>query len=182
MAASTTTLPRVPSWPFLRLLVVSWIAGTLVYVQGWVSPAARMAHRSVRLVPSTSSSSTALGASKMIPLISTLTKASKKLRDSVSSKERTREELKSGIAAFYDRSSQLWEQVWGEHMHHGACVFGGNGFEMCWSCSTPTPPTFTHSLTPVCLFFSHCDARSRKPPQATTFPKIGPIMWQPRSI
>ena len=24
-----------------------------------------------------------------------------------------------GIAAFYDESSGLWEDVWGEHMHHG---------------------------------------------------------------
>jgi hypothetical protein len=28
-------------------------------------------------------------------------------------------ELKEGIAAFYDESSGLWENVWGEHMHHG---------------------------------------------------------------
>ncbi len=27
--------------------------------------------------------------------------------------------LKSQIQTFYDDSSQLWEQVWGEHMHHG---------------------------------------------------------------
>eukprot|EP00960_Hanusia_phi_P026304 746187-Hanusia_phi.AAC.1 len=28
-------------------------------------------------------------------------------------------ELKSGIANFYDQSSPLWEEVWGEHMHMG---------------------------------------------------------------
>ena len=33
--------------------------------------------------------------------------------------ERTRDQLKSGIAGFYDASSGVWEQVWGEHMHHG---------------------------------------------------------------
>lgn len=33
--------------------------------------------------------------------------------------ERTDAELKIGIAGFYDRSSQIWESVWGEHMHHG---------------------------------------------------------------
>ena len=27
--------------------------------------------------------------------------------------------LKEGIAAFYDESSGIWEDVWGEHMHHG---------------------------------------------------------------
>lgn len=28
-------------------------------------------------------------------------------------------ELKAGIARFYDASSALWEDMWGEHMHHG---------------------------------------------------------------
>lgn len=28
-------------------------------------------------------------------------------------------ELKQGIAKFYDESSGLWEDVWGDHMHHG---------------------------------------------------------------
>ncbi|GIL89554.1 hypothetical protein Vretimale_1889 [Volvox reticuliferus] len=28
-------------------------------------------------------------------------------------------DLKSGIATFYDESSELWEKMWGEHMHHG---------------------------------------------------------------
>jgi tocopherol O-methyltransferase len=32
---------------------------------------------------------------------------------------KSREELTLGIAGFYDRSSKLWEDVWGEHMHHG---------------------------------------------------------------
>lgn len=27
--------------------------------------------------------------------------------------------LNEGIADFYDESSELWERVWGEHMHHG---------------------------------------------------------------
>lgn len=43
----------------------------------------------------------------------------KRVRDSLLSKERSKEDLKIGIAGFYDRSSQLWEEVWGEHMHHG---------------------------------------------------------------
>ncbi|EFJ25322.1 hypothetical protein SELMODRAFT_173430 [Selaginella moellendorffii] len=29
------------------------------------------------------------------------------------------EELNRGIARFYDSSSSVWEDVWGEHMHHG---------------------------------------------------------------
>jgi tocopherol O-methyltransferase len=28
-------------------------------------------------------------------------------------------ELKEGIAKFYDKSSGLWEDMWGDHMHHG---------------------------------------------------------------
>ena len=28
-------------------------------------------------------------------------------------------ELNAGIASFYDQSSGLWEDMWGEHMHHG---------------------------------------------------------------
>jgi tocopherol O-methyltransferase len=28
-------------------------------------------------------------------------------------------ELYEGIANFYDESSGLWEDMWGEHMHHG---------------------------------------------------------------
>ncbi|XP_072956286.1 probable tocopherol O-methyltransferase, chloroplastic isoform X2 [Typha angustifolia] len=29
------------------------------------------------------------------------------------------EELRKGIAELYDESSEAWEQLWGEHMHHG---------------------------------------------------------------
>jgi tocopherol O-methyltransferase len=43
----------------------------------------------------------------------------KRVKDSLTSQERSREDLKLGIAGFYDRSSKLWEDVWGEHMHHG---------------------------------------------------------------
>lgn len=50
------------------------------------------------------------------------TGAFRRMRDSILSKERSREDLKIGIAGFYDRSSKLWEDVWGEHMHHGYYV------------------------------------------------------------
>jgi len=42
-----------------------------------------------------------------------------KTYDTLTNKPRTPEELKLGIAAFYDKSSELWEDVWGEHLHHG---------------------------------------------------------------
>ncbi|KAK9714258.1 hypothetical protein RND81_06G082200 [Saponaria officinalis] len=32
---------------------------------------------------------------------------------------RTRDELKKGIAELYDESSGVWEDIWGDHMHHG---------------------------------------------------------------
>ena len=38
---------------------------------------------------------------------------------SENTRERTTSELKSGIANFYDESSGIWLDVWGEHMHHG---------------------------------------------------------------
>lgn len=43
----------------------------------------------------------------------------KNIIDSITNQEYNNDELKIGIAGFYDRSSLLWEQVWGEHMHHG---------------------------------------------------------------
>lgn len=39
--------------------------------------------------------------------------------DRFSIKTRTDDELKSGIAKFYDESSSIWLDVWGEDMHHG---------------------------------------------------------------
>jgi hypothetical protein len=33
--------------------------------------------------------------------------------------------LNEGIRTFYDQSSGLWEDVWGEHMHHGFYEKGG---------------------------------------------------------
>lgn len=49
----------------------------------------------------------------------TATSFFRRIRDSITSKERSGNDLKIGIAGFYDRSSKLWEDVWGEHMHHG---------------------------------------------------------------
>jgi hypothetical protein len=36
-----------------------------------------------------------------------------RIKDTLTDKERNDEELKLGIAGFYDRSSKLWENVWG---------------------------------------------------------------------
>lgn len=29
------------------------------------------------------------------------------------------EALREGIAEFYNETSGLWEEIWGDHMHHG---------------------------------------------------------------
>ena len=41
-------------------------------------------------------------------------KTMRRVRESLTNQERSREDLKIGIAGFYDRSSKLWENVWGE--------------------------------------------------------------------
>ncbi|XP_047155959.1 tocopherol O-methyltransferase, chloroplastic-like [Vigna umbellata] len=33
--------------------------------------------------------------------------------------EKEKEKLQKGIAEFYDESSTIWENIWGDHMHHG---------------------------------------------------------------
>ena len=72
---------------------------------GWVN------HRHV--------SSSSRQSSTSLEMVSSVRKAARRVVDSITNKERSREDLKIGIAGFYDRSSQLWEEVWGEHMHHG---------------------------------------------------------------
>lgn len=34
-------------------------------------------------------------------------------------KKDDKKKLQKGIAEFYDESSGLWENIWGDHMHHG---------------------------------------------------------------
>lgn len=46
--------------------------------------------------------------------------------------------LNERIRRFYDESSRLWEQVWGEHMHHGYYGFDGN--------STPAHPRIAQRI------------------------------------
>ncbi|RDX72961.1 Tocopherol O-methyltransferase, chloroplastic, partial [Mucuna pruriens] len=33
--------------------------------------------------------------------------------------QHAKEKLQKGIAEFYDESSGIWENIWGDHMHHG---------------------------------------------------------------
>jgi hypothetical protein len=71
---------------------------------GWVSSHQNIGRRPFSTSSSDSSSSLNMG----------VTSAVKRVRDSILSKERSRKDLKIGIAGFYDRSSKLWEDVWGE--------------------------------------------------------------------
>jgi len=48
-----------------------------------------------------------------------LTAPVRKIFETVTMKPRSAEELRGGIANFYDKSSALWEDIWGEHLHHG---------------------------------------------------------------
>mmetsp|Transcript_11557 Transcript_11557/g.17669 ORF Transcript_11557/g.17669 Transcript_11557/m.17669 type:complete len:346 (+) Transcript_11557:50-1087(+) len=65
--------------------------------------------------PSSSAKRTSISSTSLYGVRSAVRRA----RDSLLSKDRTDKDLKDGIAFFYDRSSKLWEDVWGEHMHHG---------------------------------------------------------------
>ena len=95
------------------------------------SPPPRSPPRSLPRSPSTTTtttrrsttSTTALSMGKFMGTTKTTIRTfGKKVRDTVFNKPRSDDELKIGIAGFYDRSSKLWEDVWGEHMHHGYYV------------------------------------------------------------
>ena len=80
---------------------------TKEYVVGWVSSNQNIGRRPFSTTSSSSSSSSS-------SLDMGVTSTMRRVRDSILSKERTRKDLKIGIAGFYDRSSKLWEDVWGE--------------------------------------------------------------------
>jgi len=49
-----------------------------------------------------------------IEAVGGLSSTLQRVKRSFTNRERSRDELKIGIAGFYDRSSKLWEDVWGE--------------------------------------------------------------------
>ena len=57
--------------------------------------------------------------------------------------------LKRGIASFYDESSNLWESIWGEHMHHGyyETIQGNEGNENVDESNTSASPPPPRTLT-----------------------------------
>uniref|UniRef100_A0A0D6QZ18 Methyltransferase type 11 domain-containing protein n=1 Tax=Araucaria cunninghamii TaxID=56994 RepID=A0A0D6QZ18_ARACU len=40
-------------------------------------------------------------------------------------------DLRQGIADFYDASSEVWEEIWGEHMHHGFYDVSAQDVSLC---------------------------------------------------
>ena len=78
--------------------------------EGWLPPSGRAGGRassSSATISTTTTRLRALGGGTAATLL-------RRARDSVTGRERSREDLKLGIAGFYDRSSKLWEDVWGE--------------------------------------------------------------------
>ncbi|KAI3850686.1 hypothetical protein MKW98_030746 [Papaver atlanticum] len=57
------------------------------------------------------------GAGLIIRASATVSSEEKKRMDNNNGKEKGW--LQKGIAEFYDESSGLWENIWGDHMHHG---------------------------------------------------------------
>lgn len=82
----------------------TWILLVLTVLDTIIDPATAWVSASSPSSKSTSSST------RLDGVATTLRRA----RDSILNRERSREDLKIGIAGFYDRSSQLWEEVWGE--------------------------------------------------------------------
>jgi tocopherol O-methyltransferase len=104
----TRTLTVASSLATVGFLWLSVLAVTVSPANAWVSPP----------LPSTRSLHAGRSSSGIIRG-STQLHIFRRIRNSLGNKERSRDELKVGIAGFYDRSSKLWENVWGEHMHHG---------------------------------------------------------------
>ena len=82
--------------------------------------------------------------------------------------QRSDAELKSGIAKFYDESSQIWLDVWGEHMHHGyyptpqyadhiqvRLLLGPSSARPGLACYPPPPPPTVPSPLPPHGPFAH---------------------------
>lgn len=91
--------------------ITSRSSPTLFSVKSWYNT-----NNNDKQFPTASTTTTTTAATRLYMGIGS---AVRRARDSITSKERNEEELKIGIAGFYDRSSKLWEDVWGEHMHHG---------------------------------------------------------------
>ena len=83
--------------------MVSFVFVSLKYIllSSLLLPSEAFAPQSNLLNRKVSESSTSLaGVGKVV----------NRIKDSLLSKERSREDLKIGIAGFYDRSSQIWEE------------------------------------------------------------------------
>lgn len=90
------------------LLIMNWLSISFIFA---------LCCRSAGAFAARSPSSASTKRSSTTTSLYGVRSAVRRARDSFLSKERTDSDLKDGIAFFYDRSSKLWEDVWGEHMH-----------------------------------------------------------------
>ena len=60
--------------------------------------------------------------------------------------------LNTGIAEFYDESTALWEDMWGDHLHHGRCLLVSLLQLPCWpQCSlVPQVPASSNEFLLNC--------------------------------
>ncbi|GAX17746.1 tocopherol O-methyltransferase [Fistulifera solaris] len=86
---------------FKATLTIAWIT---CVTQAWIVPRPQNRH------------------STQLQVAAKIGRGVQRVKDSLTSAERSREDLKIGIAGFYDRSTKLWEEVWGDHLHHGYYV------------------------------------------------------------
>ena len=89
---------------FVHCLCYLFLFLTQEFAVGWIS--------SYQKVGRGPSSATTRGSISLE--MGSVSSVMRRVRDSVLNKERSRKDLKVGIAGFYDRSSKLWEDVWGE--------------------------------------------------------------------
>jgi len=74
--------------------------------------------------PCTSSRSSSSSGTQLFGFRSSAAGLWRRIRGKRVGSSRSEEQLKSGIAKFYDESSAIWLDVWGEDMHHGYYVTG----------------------------------------------------------
>jgi hypothetical protein len=119
----THALPSSPALPRSGCLVVSLADALAAMAATAVEATARawVGGTSAAGAPAQASAGTALQRQARIPAGATVGVARGDVHSVVTARvaQRTQPELYDGIANFYDESSGVWEEVWGEHMHHG---------------------------------------------------------------
>ncbi|KAF5735303.1 Gamma-tocopherol methyltransferase [Tripterygium wilfordii] len=80
-------------------------------------------HRALRIIPSPLLGKCHTGPTPSLPsslrLLASPATPTLRTKAMTTKAALTTVELRKGIAEFYDESSGLWENIWGDHMHHG---------------------------------------------------------------